>query len=423
MGDNLRVVVENTTGEKNESDALDVAPFKMEQVWNGLPLLFQRTCDSFDNENQKFMMLLGNLTAMGSILTCTSGEYDGDRLFPNLYLFVNGRASSGKGKLTWSKVLHSQIEGHSTQFIPANNSMEGFMQLLGKTGNGFMFETEGDTLTNILKKDYGNYSDILRKGYHHETVSYYRKTNDVFVEVENPRLSVLLSGTPKQVTALMPDVENGLFSRFLFVHLESESGFKDVFAKKGGVSISDKYELAINKFNASLDNYYEPESAVDFDFTDDQKTRFLEMLGELKSGLITLINIDLDSTANRMGCNFFRIAMIISQVRAIEEGNQSEKLICTDADFALTELIVEVLVEHSVKAFELISKRSGLDDLPTNKMHLYKELPEVEFSLKDATTLGESLSLEKRTIQRFLATDLFLRVKQGIYIKKVNQVA
>ena len=34
-----------------------------------------------------------------------------------------------------------------------------------------MFEAEGDTLSQTLKSDYGNYSDVFRKAYHHETVS------------------------------------------------------------------------------------------------------------------------------------------------------------------------------------------------------------------------------------------------------------
>ena len=40
-----------------------------------------------------------------------------------------------------------------------------------------MMETEGDTLTNTLLSDHGNYSDVLRKSFHNEPVSYLRRTN------------------------------------------------------------------------------------------------------------------------------------------------------------------------------------------------------------------------------------------------------
>lgn len=54
-------------------------------------------------------------------------------------------------------------------FIPANNSTTGVFQLLfDNEGRGLMFETEGDTLAQAFKTDYGNYSDGFRKAFHHE---------------------------------------------------------------------------------------------------------------------------------------------------------------------------------------------------------------------------------------------------------------
>ena len=53
-------------------------------------------------------------------------------------------------------------------FIPANNSTTGVYQLISDNeGRGLMFETEGDTLTQAFKSDYGNYSDGFRKAFHH----------------------------------------------------------------------------------------------------------------------------------------------------------------------------------------------------------------------------------------------------------------
>ena len=49
-------------------------------------------------------------------------------------------------------------------FIPANNSTTGVFQLLSDNeGKGLIFETEGDTLAQAFKSDYGNYSDGFRK--------------------------------------------------------------------------------------------------------------------------------------------------------------------------------------------------------------------------------------------------------------------
>ena len=65
-------------------------------------------------------------------------------------------------------------------------------------GVGILFETEGDTLSQTLKSEHGNYSDILRKGFHHETISMSRRKDREFIELPLPRFAVVLSGTPKQ---------------------------------------------------------------------------------------------------------------------------------------------------------------------------------------------------------------------------------
>src|SRR5690606_29575568 len=115
-------------------------------------------------------------------------------------------------------------------------------QLLAENdGRGLIFESEGDTLSTIFKSDFGNYSDAFRKAFHHETVSYYRRTDREYVDLLAPCLSTLLSGTPEQVHNLIPNAENGLFSRFLFYHLSFDPVWKDTFRNKNKVELIDYF--------------------------------------------------------------------------------------------------------------------------------------------------------------------------------------
>jgi len=119
--------------------------------------------------------------------------------------------------------------------MPANSSATAFFQILNdNNGAGLMFETEGDTLAQTFKSEHGNFSDGFRKAFHHETISYLRRKDREFVELENPRLSALLSGTPKQFSALIPNAENGLFSRFIFYFMN----IKRISRKVCGLSIN-----------------------------------------------------------------------------------------------------------------------------------------------------------------------------------------
>jgi hypothetical protein len=115
-----------------------------------------------------------------------------------------------------------QEPNYKILYIPANISSAMVIQHL-KEGNerGIFCETEADSMGNTLKQDWGGYSDLLRKAFHHEPISYSRKTNKEFVEIDNPCLSVALSGTPGQVENLIKSSEDGLFSRFIFYSFKS----------------------------------------------------------------------------------------------------------------------------------------------------------------------------------------------------------
>ena len=196
------------------------------------------------------------------------GEYDCHTVYPNIYLFVVADAGQGKGSLAFCRELvvplnkalreksmlleqdyRAQMAIYQKEkkscdaimpseppnlmkIIPANSSASAFLKILSENnGSGLLFETEGDTLSNTLKSDFGNYSDTLRKAFHHEPINFCRRTNREYCEVDSPKLSVVLSGTPNQVRRLIPDAENGLESRFFFYRIPFVRTFRDVLSQ------------------------------------------------------------------------------------------------------------------------------------------------------------------------------------------------
>src|SRR5690606_30104441 len=146
-------------------------------------------------------------------------------------LYNRQMALYNKGKLPAPPPMPTPA-GHTKLYLPANSTKTAMMQLLMENnGRGIIFETEGDTLADMLRQDYGNFSDVLRKAYHHESVSFFRRANNEDVFIEHPQLSVVLSGTQDQLHRLIPTIENGLFSRFCFYILDQRQGFKDPFAQ------------------------------------------------------------------------------------------------------------------------------------------------------------------------------------------------
>ena len=60
-------------------------------------------------------------------------------------------------------------------------------QALNENGEqGLMFETEGDTLASTFGQDFGYLSDSQRKAFHHESISYLRRTQREYVNIKKP---------------------------------------------------------------------------------------------------------------------------------------------------------------------------------------------------------------------------------------------
>jgi len=268
--------------EDLEEKALPTIP---ENLYQNLPDFLQRATAKATSAEDKDLLLLGSLVAISPCLPNIYGIYAERHVYANLFLFVTAQASAGKGRLTLCRKLvepihkalreQSKIENEEYQrqlteytmakdktnmerpqepplkmlIIPANNSATGLFQILNDNkGIGLIFETEGDTLAQTFKSEHGNYSDGFRKAFHHEIISYNRRKDREFVELETPRLSALLSGTPKQVSTLIPNAENGLFSRFIFYYMNILPVWKDVFAGDGSQTLDDYFRDLGNQF-------------------------------------------------------------------------------------------------------------------------------------------------------------------------------
>ena len=200
-----------------------------------------------------------------------------------------------------------------------------------------MMETEGDTLTNTLLSDHGNYSDVMRKSFHNESISYLRKTNNEYVEVLESQLSALLSGTPGQVRKLIPDPENGLFSRFMYYHLPMKPDWNDVFADSSDVSLDDIYAALGRGWNEVYQRISRFEH-ISFSFTPQQQVQFNEHFSVLHEEYLQRYGEGFLSSVRRMGLIVFKISMVLSLMRCMEFADESAEFVCEDADFSVVSM-------------------------------------------------------------------------------------
>lgn len=309
-------------------------------------------------------------------------------------------------------------------FIPANNSTTGVFQLLfDNNGEGLIFETEGDTLAQAFKSDYGNYSDGFRKAYHHETISYYRRTDREYVDIENTCLSTVLSGTPKQVSALIPSAENGLFSRFMFYYMNITPIWKNVFAIQTENGLDDYY----NELGGQFLEFYKALKSnphIQIKLSQNQQIQFNEYFSKVQTKYLNIQTDDYIATVRRMGLNAFRLMMVITALRIMEDGDCSTARECEDVDFQNVLDMVTVLTQHSSKVFNDLPADTPVTTRTNRKEKFLEMLPEV-FTTSDYGTIAEKLSIPAKTaegyITAFTKAGLIHREMNGKYLNNSKQ--
>lgn len=348
------------SGDFGETEDLNTCLKQMEmptfsdKVGDNLPSFLRQVISKSRSVQDADMLILGTLTVISACIPNVSGLYDDREVYPNLFLFVTAQASAGKGRLSLCRhivqPIHdrlasiyeaemtayaSRLAEHAANkdgseppqkpprrvlFIPANTSSTKFYKTLKDNGEtGIMFETEGDTLVNAFKSDYGNYSDGFRKAFHHESITYSRVKDDEYTEIRKPRLSVLLSGTPRQIQSLIPDAENGLFSRFIFYSLNVDLQWHDVFANANDTPVDDFFRQ-LGKDFYSIHQALLTLHPLSFFVTKPQQQQFHDMFQEIQDSYIKLFGYDFLASVRRLGLITFRIAMILTVLRIYEFG-------------------------------------------------------------------------------------------------------
>jgi hypothetical protein len=403
-----------------------------------LPDFLQRVVSVAASNEEKDLLLLGSLVSISACLPKLFGIYDGRKVYSNLFLFITAQASAGKGRLVHcrqlvnpihkelreqAKLLKQQHELEMAEynakkgkeegvekpgkppekmlFIPANNSSTGAYQLLGDSdGKGLIFETEGDTLAHAFKSDYGNYSDGFRKAFHHETISYYRRTDREYVDIENPCLSAVLSGTPKQVSALIPNAENGLFSRFIFYFMNVRPTWKDVFAETTSQGLDEYFDVLGAEFY-ELFKVLKASTEMQFCLTADQQPQFNEFFAQVQDHYMTLQGIDYMATIRRLGLIAFRISMILSALRILETGDTSTQITCEERDFRTALAMVRVLVKHSAKVFTELPEDVKPSPRKNRKQKFLDALPR-EFNRQKYLEVAKEMSIADKTAEGYI---------------------
>lgn len=406
----------------------------IQTIINDLPEMLREPCNIFVDETEKEVFLISAIGIISGILPKYLAHYDGHWVESNLFVYILADYGTGKGGMKYARELVKPIHKRKKEkmknleyefqeklasynqqvalfrkgklaeppmkpksppnlmlFLPVNNSKSGLYQLLHENnGSGIMFETEGDTLFDAIKKDYGNYSDTLRKSFHHEPLEFFRRDGNESINIEKPCLSVVLSSTPDQLKSLIPSTENGLYSRFLYYFLKQDDKFSNVFDNQ-----KESYKQKLSEFAVEFEKLFEEFSNQQkpkyFRLDPEQQRKFVQIFGEKKVNMIKGINPQMEGTANRMGLIAFRIMMILTALRKFRGNDLSQTHYCEDVDFLAAIKIIGRLEDHAIRVFEILGQKP-------DKKQLAYQMRNNGYSVRD---IEKTTGINRGTLSRY----------------------
>ena len=457
----IRSAYENNTSEFGKMQSVqsvqscskeDKSPMIPEEVYENLPGTLKESCEVFSGR-ERDVYLTSALCVISGGLSNMQGLYAQKIVYPNLYSFIIAPAASGKGSMNYARSLGDcyqtllesknneakatyvkEIEVYNfkkkmakkeedirdlkkpeepkfkTFFIPGNTSSAMIHKHLEfNEGTGCICESEADTITNALKQEWGGFNDVLRKAFHNETILSSRRADFEYIKIEEPKLSLSITGTPDQVEGILNSTQNGLASRFMFYSFYTPPKWKKTFTK----NISHSKQNQFMKFTQDLCNKFSSQGIRLFNTTESQHDKLDNIFSETLDEKYQLHSGDSSSLVFRLGEITYKIAMVLSAVRTDEPIME-----CEDRDFETAMELTKVYLAHGLNVFEKINNREN--KLPLNEERWMNKLPK-EFTSGEAISIAKKLGIKERTaykkLRDYVENELLKKVKTGLYRK------
>ncbi len=225
-----------------------------------LPPLIKETVKSFPDDFKKAAILC-QLPALGALGSKLRAEYlDGRMHSPSFQVSFEAPQANGKSLITelanqliepivkrdtgnrkmeavfTEKVLEAKQKDKQDKLgprpkgivrvIPATISVTKLLMRMDNSQGLHLIcvAPEIDEVTHAIKREFANYSSLLRVAFDNEVYGQDYASDNSFSGMVNVYFNTLFCGTPKSMRKLYPDVENGLVSRVLFVTVPDQFG-------------------------------------------------------------------------------------------------------------------------------------------------------------------------------------------------------
>lgn len=441
----------NDTNDTNDTGRVS------EAVYENLPVTLRDITRRIESDHERDVVLTGALPVVAGALPNTRFKYGGMWLGLNLYSAVIAPAGRGKGKMRHARKigdplnqrLHERSKKRLEQwkerkqsdnqeagpkpewqrfYLPADSSAASLKKGLANSPSGVIFETEFMTLSNVLEQDWGQFRDVLLKGFQNEPVEVGREKLEQPRMIEHPAPSMAVSGTPGTFSEVIADTEDGLFSRFAFYQFEGEADWMNQFGSVEPSALDKAVDGAADRLMAMYreqDKRDEPLYLVYNDRSEQILNQACSFVTEhwKREG----VRPELHSCLRRAAVRALRIAGMMRLLRHHEKGQSlfaPETVEVGTEDMEVGLRLAFTYLVHALQIAEQFGVKDERQDLRRDQLRFLETLPDEQFETADAKEIADEVGANPRTAQRWLkdwATEknLVEKVSRGTW-KKIN---
>ncbi len=463
------LVTDNDVESVDIEPDISLLPCFDESIYNHLPSLLADVVKRAESRTEKDVLLLSTLTLLSSVMPGVRGSLKEHEYASPLYTIITGSSGSGKGCVAglqklldpWQQYIYDNSSYEVEKYEQENEEYETYrmqkrqnrsskqpigpapskpkvvkQRNLRVTGSvtqarlvellhvnypytSCLLDTEMETVVNMLSQDFGNYSDIINKSAHHETVGNSSK-KDGSLLAKFPCLAMLCTGTPALLPRLIPSTENGLFSRILMYKIAGGGQYHPLTSADDTPAASghlDSLGQCVLDYGVFLDG-----SPTWVKFSNAQRKRLDRFLESEYYNVRSFGHEDLESTVLRYRLIIFRLGMTLTGLRKAESGLTERVWTISDEDFDLVFHIGKICLQHAyVVATSLKHASEEVHfKFPHALRNLFASLPE-SFKRSDALVAANGCGVSASSLDKFLRkaekSNLIISEGSGYYRK------
>ena len=316
--------------------------------------------------------------------------------------------------------------------LPSKTTAANYYRLLYANGDNisYLHIPELAEMTAANRGAFGDFMYILLAAQNEESLHTARKTDDEDYHIPHTRLALAATGTMSSVREFIPNLEDGLSTRFLYHNLPAKDTVRDEMDEAMAEAFRDVYTYhrsrlteiwsALRQFDGKPD-----EELPRLIISDEQRKLIDEYYRQMVSFVaLALPDKDLRAPILRSRLNLYRMLMIVAVLRRHEEMGAAEELFAeklftaAEADLRWGLAYIFYTLMQTSTIYDRLRREEKEEEVKRayiSALAFLQMLPK-QFTTAEAIRLGEECGLKQNGIAKKLA-----RLTKEFYIAKIRQ--